>query len=133
PGRRGSGRPASSATTASAALALGAADVQIGTASRVSDRRRSGGAAQCCRGCWTRRLQPALRSKHEILIDGCHQWLRAKVEIWDETSASPIFRGRATQELRKVCIGVLTKQRSPDLGSAISFPIYLLINPTTIF
>ena len=27
---------------------------------RVSDRRRSGGAAQCCRGCWTRRVQPAL-------------------------------------------------------------------------
>src|SRR5262249_5008328 len=26
--------------------------------------------------------------KHEIPIDGCHQWLRAKVEIWDETSSS---------------------------------------------
>src|SRR5215510_16200430 len=79
-------------------------------------RRRSGGAAQCCRGCWTRRLQPALGSKHEIPIDGCHQWLRAKVEIWDETSASPIFRGRATQELRKVCIGVLPKRRSTARG-----------------
>jgi hypothetical protein len=26
--------------------------------------------------------------KHEIPIDGCHQWLGAKVEIWDETSGS---------------------------------------------
>src|SRR5262249_57139598 len=99
PGRRGSGRPASPATTASAALALGAADVQIGTASRVSDRRRSGGAAQCCRGCWTRRLQPALRSKHEILIDECHQWLRAEAEIWDEPSPSSILRRLATEGL----------------------------------
>src|SRR5262245_61216598 len=26
--------------------------------------------------------------KHEIPIDGCHQWLGAKVEIWDETSGT---------------------------------------------
>jgi hypothetical protein len=26
--------------------------------------------------------------EREIPIDGCHQWLGAKVEIWDETSGS---------------------------------------------